>query len=121
MDMVETGHSGITRRVEFNLTDQMRYYFLMRLFGLSLSKAEAESRWDGRFERALWRDFAAFKLARGIRDTGDDWILTRRGMYYWVLMMREFFIAVSNFRDLMRLGIRSELDPEDRVALREPD
>jgi hypothetical protein len=42
-------------------------------------------------------------------------------MYYWVLMMREFFIAVSNFRDLMRLGIRSELDPEDRVALREPD
>jgi hypothetical protein len=29
-------------------------------------------------------------------------------------MMREFFIAVSNFRDLMRLGIGSELDPEDR-------
>ena len=38
-------------------------------------------------------------------------------MYYWVLMMREFFIAVSNFRDLMRLGIKSELDPEDLEEL----
>ena len=121
MSLVESGHSGITRRVAFNRVDQMRYYFLMRLFGLKLSKAEAEARWDGEFERTLWRDFAAFKLVRGIRDTGDEWQLTRRGMYYWVLMMREFFIAVSNFRDLMRLGIRSELDPEDRVALREPD
>jgi len=121
MDMIDSGHSGITRRVEFNLIDQMRYYFLMRLFGLSLSKAEAESRWGGRFERALWRDFTAFKLARGIRDTGEEWILTRRGMYYWVLMMREFFIAVSNFRDLMRLGIRSELDPEDRATPRQSD
>ena len=53
----------------------------------------------------------------GIRDDGENWYLTRRGMYYWVLMMREFFIAVSNFRDLMRLSIRSELDPEDRVDL----
>jgi hypothetical protein len=38
-------------------------------------------------------------------------------MYFWVLMMREFFIAVSNFRDLMRIGIRSELDPDDLPPL----
>lgn len=112
--LVESDHSGITRFSRFKPRDQMRYYFLMRFFGLRVNKAAAERYWDGRFERTLWQDFAAFKLIGAIRDDGEDWRLTRKGMYLWVLMMREFFIAVSNFRDLMRLGIRSELDPEDR-------
>ena len=117
MRLVETGHSGITRFSEFDPRDQMRYYFLMRFFGLKIRKDDAEQRWGGRFARALRRDFAAFKLIGAIRDEGEEWRLTRKGMYLWVLMMREFFIAVSDFRDLMRLGIRSELDPEDREDL----
>ena len=28
--------------------------------------------------------------------------LTPRGQYYWVIMMREFFIGVNNFRDFCR-------------------
>jgi coproporphyrinogen III oxidase-like Fe-S oxidoreductase len=115
--LIDSGHSGITRFSEFSERDRMRYYFLMKLFSLKLNKAEAEARWGGRFARTLWKDFAAFRLLGGIRDDGENWYLTRRGMYYWVLMMREFFIAVSNFRDLMRLSIRSELDPEDRADL----
>ncbi len=115
--LIDSGHSGITRYSEFSEHDRMRYYFLMKLFSLKLNKAEAEARWGGRFAKTLWKDFAAFRLLGGIRDDGENWYLTRRGMYYWVLMMREFFIAVSNFRDLMRLSIRSELDPEDRVDL----
>ena len=115
--LIDSGHSGITRYSEFSERDRMRYYFLMKLFGLKLNKAEAEARWGGRFAKTLWKDFAAFRVMGGIRDDGENWYLTRRGMYYWVLMMREFFIAVSNFRDLMRLSIRSELDPEDRVDL----
>lgn len=115
--LVNSGHSGITRQHRFGLRDQMRYYFLMRLFGLELDKAVAEARWEGRFRRALWRDFAFFTALGAIQDTGGSWKLTRKGMYIWVLMMREFFIAVSNFRDLMRIGIRSELDPEDLPAV----
>jgi len=115
--LVNSGHSGITRQHRFGLRDQMRYYFLMRLFGLELEKEVAEARWEGRFHRVLWRDFAFFRALGAIRDTGTSWKLTRKGMYVWVLMMREFFIAVSNFRDLMRIGIRSELDPDDLPAV----
>jgi len=112
--LVESGHCGITRRAQFSERDQMRYFFLMSFFGLSVSKRDAEQRWNGRFARSMWREFAAFRAVGAIRDDGDAWRLTERGMYLWVLMMREFFIAVSDFRDLMRIGIRSELDPEDR-------
>jgi hypothetical protein len=31
-------------------------------------------------------------------------------MYYWVVMMREFFTGVNRFREQMRLNIRRELD-----------
>jgi hypothetical protein len=30
-------------------------------------------------------------------------------MYYWVVMMREFFTGVNRFREQMRLNIRREL------------
>jgi coproporphyrinogen III oxidase-like Fe-S oxidoreductase len=113
--LVESGHCGITRRAPFSEQDQMRYDFLMSFFGLRVAKRDAEARWNGRFASSLWKEFAAFRAVGAIRDEGDAWRLTERGMYYWVLMMREFFIAVSDFRDLMRLGIRSELDPQDRV------
>ena len=93
----------------------MRYDFLMSFFGLRVAKRDAESRWNGRFASTLWKEFAAFRSVGAIRDEGDAWRLTERGMYLWVLMMREFFIAVSDFRDIMRLGIRSELDPKDRI------
>jgi coproporphyrinogen III oxidase-like Fe-S oxidoreductase len=115
--LVNAGHSGITREHRFSPRDQMRYYFLMRLFGLSLDKQAAESRWGGRFRRTLWPEFTLFTALGAIEDDGKCWRLTRKGMYFWVLMMREFFIAVSNFRDLMRIGIRSELDPEDLPPL----
>ncbi len=117
--LVEAGHSGITRYSTFGARDQMRYYFLMQFFGLELDKAKAEAQFDGRFYRTLWRDFAAFRMLGAIAEDDRRWYLTAKGRYYWVLMMREFFIAVSNFRDLMRLGIRSELDPEDREVLTE--
>ncbi len=114
LKLVEAGYSGITRYSNFSEHDRMRYFFLMNFFGLTVNKAAIEERWSGRFARTLWLDFAAFRLLGAIRDDDENWYLTRKGMYYWVLMMREFFIAVSNFRDLMRLGISSELDPEDR-------
>jgi coproporphyrinogen III oxidase-like Fe-S oxidoreductase len=117
--LIEAGHCGFTRMSEFSEKDSMRYDFLMKFFGIRVNKASLEARWGGRFEKSLWKEFAAFRLAGAIRDDGEHWVLTKRGMYYWVLMMREFFIAISNFRDLMRLGIRSELDPEDLKDLEE--
>jgi len=33
---------------------------------------------------------------------------TTSGMYFWVIMMREFFIGVNNFRDISRSRINEE-------------
>ena len=47
------------------------------------------------------------RLVRAIRETDSTIELTDCGRYYWVMAMREFFIAVDTMRD----ACRSSFDP----------
>lgn len=55
---------------------------------------------------------AAFILAGSFRYFSPHLYLTPRGRYLWVVMMREFFIAVNNFRD----HCRREAGLEERIV-----
>lgn len=107
---IESGQFGISRRQPLTGRDRLRYHLLMQLFGLSLDKAAAERRFPG-FERRLWPEIAGLELLGAVRDEGDRLALTPYGMRVWILIMREFFMAVSDFRDLMRHAIREEDPP----------
>jgi coproporphyrinogen III oxidase-like Fe-S oxidoreductase len=99
----------VTMARKMSELERMRYDFLTKLFGLSLDKASVHAKYGGRFERRLWREIAFFRAIGALRDTGARLELTERGMYYWVVMMREFFNGVNRFREQMRLNIRREL------------
>jgi coproporphyrinogen III oxidase-like Fe-S oxidoreductase len=99
----------VTMARQMSELERMRYDFLTKLFGLSLDKASMRAKYRGRFERRLWREIACFRAVGALRDTGARLELTERGMYYWVVMMREFFNGVNRFREQMRLNIRREL------------
>ena len=115
VDRLERGLTGVTGRRVFSVADQVRNTFLNRLFGLELSKAWVAERWGGRFEAELWYALGAMKMVGALTEDDDAWRLTDRGMYYWVLMMSEFFESVNRFRETMRSRIRAELDePELR-------
>ena len=92
---------------------------LMNLFGLSLDKAVAEQRYPGFFWK-LAPEILGLKLMGAVRDEGDRLVLTPYGRRVWILIMREFFMAVSDFRDLMRHSIREELDAPGPLSLRMP-
>ncbi len=86
----------------FNLHDQMSYDFLMRLFSTKINVIELEKKYNGKFLKSLWKEMIAFTLAGSFRYLSPDLHLTPRGRYFWVIMMREFFIAVNNFREYCR-------------------
>ncbi len=86
----------------FNLQDQMRYDFLMKLFSTKLNVEEIEKKYNGNFLKTLWKEMIAFTLAGSFRYFSPYFYLTPRGRYFWVIMMREFFIAVNNFREFCR-------------------
>ncbi len=108
LQLVAAGHSGIVRHRRMSPRDQMRYYLLMFLFGGSMDLTAAERRFGGRFGRHLMPELTALRLAGAVRRVGERLELTERGYYLWVMMMREFFIGVNNFREQMRHHIRDE-------------
>ena len=86
----------------FSVRDQLRYDFLMKLFGTRLNTVELRKKYDGRFFRLIWPDLLAFSLVGALSWQAPDIVLTKRGRYAWVVLMREFFTAVNNFRDFCR-------------------
>lgn len=90
---------------EFSLQDRARYDFLMKLFGMKLDVPSIQARYKGRFFSYTWPLLIAFRIAGGVRYYPPELYLTARGRYMWVVMMREFFTAVNNFRDFCRSRI----------------
>lgn len=105
---VNGGKTGVTRRSGMKLRDQMRYYLLMNLFGGSLDLSAASARFDRSFGTSLAPELLGLSLIGAIRKTGDMLTLTESGQYLWVMIMREFFASVNDFREKMRLQISAE-------------
>ncbi|MFA5322962.1 MAG: coproporphyrinogen III oxidase family protein [Smithella sp.] len=99
---LEKGNSTLQASRKFNLHDQMSYDFLMKLFSTRLDITAMQKKYDGKFLKIMWKEIAAFEIVRAFRYFPPYLHLTPRGRYLWVIMMREFFIAVNNFRDYCR-------------------
>ena len=106
--LIDDGQLPVTQSKAFTLGQRMRYDLLVRLFGLSLPYSYVEAKYGGRFWWLMAPELAAMRLIGAIRAERDAIRLTPRGMYCWALMMAEFFTAVNEFRDQMRLHIRDE-------------
>ena len=74
----------------------------MKLFGTKLDLTKLGEKWQRSFARSLWLEILFFRLIGGLKKEGSTLRLTKKGQYYWVIMMREFFVAVNNFRDYCR-------------------
>lgn len=90
---------------KFTRRETLCYGVLMKLFGLSLTRAELSRLRSAHSRFALAPELRALRLAGAVRPTGDGWVLTDRGKYYWVMAMREFFIAVDALRDRCRAAV----------------
>jgi coproporphyrinogen III oxidase-like Fe-S oxidoreductase len=99
------GESGITRVRRLGSSDQRRYWLLMNLFDGSIRRAEIPQR----FRASLRAELTALRLIGAVRQVGDRFELTHRGYYLWVVLMREFFTGVNEFRERMRLEIPAEV------------
>ena len=102
IDCLAQGRLPLKASRKFNLRDQMNYDFLMKLFSTRMDVTAIEQKYGGKFIKTLWKEMIAFILAGSFRYFPPNLHLTPRGRYFWVIMMREFFIAVNNFRDYCR-------------------
>lgn len=99
---LQQGRLPLGSKKIFSRKERMRYDFLMKLFGRRLDIKQMESKFNTTLSRYLWMEILFFEFLGGIRTDADQILLTPKGQYYWVIMMREFFIGVNNFRDYCR-------------------
>lgn len=98
-------------RKVFTTPELARYTFLMDLFGLRLDRARFREKFGRDVWQALFIECLFFTLIGALRSDADALRVTERGCYYWVIMMREFFTGVDNFRDLGRLSAGTDSLP----------
>lgn len=104
--ILSQGMLPITKIKRFAARETLYYSFLMRFFGLSLTRAELQRLRACYGKTALAAEILALRLLGAVRKTGTGFSLTDRGKYYWVMAMREFFIAVDTLRDVCRAEVR---------------
>ncbi len=105
---IRAGELPLAARREFSLKERLRYDFLMKLFGIQLDLEKLREKWQRAIMRYLWKEILFFRMVGGLKRKGSLLRLTPRGQYYWVIMMREFFIAVNNFRDYCRTDVQGK-------------
>ena len=109
LQLIASGNLSVVRERGLSMKEQMRYYLLMQLFSGHLELSVAEERFDGLFERTVWRDIKGLQLIGAFSEHGRDLRLSESGYYLWVVLMREFFSGVNGFRDDMRRDISREI------------
>ena len=102
---IRRGELPITRVKKFTPRENRYYFLLMKLFGLALDPAAYARAFGRPYRRDLFFESLLLRLGGAIRETGGSIHLTDRGRYYWVMAMREFFIAVDTMRDHCRSRI----------------
>jgi menaquinone C8-methyltransferase len=78
--------------------DNLRYYMLTKLFGMTLDPRHFETRFVGSINRKLGLELAFFK-GLGLVENNGKIEVTRRGMYPVSVMMKEFFAALNGLRE----------------------
>lgn len=102
IEALRRGKLPLQATKNFSEREQIQYDFMMKLFSTSLDVAEAERKHEGKFLRSLKKEMAFFRSVGALVSDNGVLRLTRKGRYLWVIMMREFFTGVNNFRDICR-------------------
>jgi coproporphyrinogen III oxidase-like Fe-S oxidoreductase len=86
----------------FSRAEQLRYDFLMKMFGGSLDLRHLRNKYGASGQRELWKEMLFFRMNGAMQRHPvypQVLKLSRRGYYFLVVLMREFFTGVNNFRE----------------------
>ncbi|MCQ2751499.1 MAG: coproporphyrinogen III oxidase family protein [Coriobacteriales bacterium] len=108
IEKIDRGELSISSYVKFKKHDQMRYRFMMQLFGLKLDKVQWYADFKCTPASGLPAEYAFMKQNGAFENEDDNYItLSNRGRYLLVVMMRQFFIGVNSVRDKGRMSLPS--------------
>ena len=100
VSMIQENKSPIVASRNFSGRQRMHYYFMLELLGGTLSISDIKEKYGKRFWFYLWGELLFLFITRAIKFQGSNIILTPRGRYYWVILMRTVFSVAGDYRDM---------------------
>jgi menaquinone C8-methyltransferase len=101
---IHSGKFGLNAQKKYHRASQMRYWFMMSLFGMDFDRSAFRKRFGVSIWAGLPLEMLFMELIGSFKNSHRN-RLTRRGQYMSVVMMREFFAGVNNLRDLARKNL----------------
>jgi coproporphyrinogen III oxidase-like Fe-S oxidoreductase len=97
-------HSIVAYRT-FSMLEKMRYYLLLKLLGGTMSVSDIKEKYGNHFWFYLCWELLFLFITRAVTFRDNNIILTHRGRYYYLILIRNFFSIVGDYRN-----IRASLD-----------
>jgi menaquinone C8-methyltransferase len=104
---IKAGKMSVSAEQRYGHREQMRYRFMMELFGSQFNRERFKKSFGMSVERGLWFELFFMKAVGAFsRFTPETYKMTPFGKYLSVVMMREFFSGVNNVRDAARQALQ---------------
>ncbi|MFW9992376.1 MAG: coproporphyrinogen III oxidase family protein [Candidatus Odinarchaeota archaeon] len=98
--LINKGRLPVVSYFPLPLRDSFRYFLLTKLFGLKLNGKAFEERFNRNLEKTLWLELLILKNMGIVRKRNGMMRVTENGLYHVSTLMKEFFTALNNLREL---------------------
>lgn len=98
--MLKENKSPVTGRRSFSYFEKMRYDFLLKLFGGTVSLSDIKKKYGNRFWFYFGKELLFLLIIRAITFQNSNIILTPKGRYYWLILMRTLFSVAGDYREI---------------------
>jgi len=102
IDMINNNLSPITMGNNFGKKEKMLYFLLMSLFGGKMDLKLIRKDFGPFWFIYLFFELSFLLISRGITLKKGFFVVTDKGKYYMVALMRDFFTMVNNIREQCR-------------------
>ena len=98
--MIQENKSPLIRSRNFSYLERMRYCFLFKLLGGTVSIAYMKEKYGSRFWFYFCGELLSLFVTRSVIFRDNNIILTPRGRYYCLTLMRTLFSVVGDYREM---------------------
>ena len=99
ISQIQNGIFPKTKYKNFSQREQIRYDLLIKLFSRTLDLNYLKNKYGKTYWLYIIKELFFFLLTGAGKLKNKKLILTQKGQYYLLVMMREFFTGVNNFRE----------------------
>ena len=102
--LIQENKSPLIRSKDFSYLEKVRYCFLLKLLGGTVSISDMKKKYGSHFWVCFCGELLFLFVTRSVIFRGNNIILTPRGRYYCLMLMRTFFSIVGDYRE-MRISL----------------